>query len=37
MNAAVHAPKEPPTKVTVRSLDFYYCADRSLKNISLPL
>ena len=37
MNAAVHAPKEPPTKVTVRSLDFYYGADRSLKNISLPL
>jgi phosphate transport system ATP-binding protein len=37
MNAAVQAPKEPPTKVTVRSLDFYYGADRSLKNISLPL
>ncbi|MFO1103524.1 MAG: phosphate ABC transporter ATP-binding protein PstB [Methylocystis sp.] len=37
MNAAVHAPKEPPTKVTVRSLDFYYGADRSLKNINLPL
>lgn len=37
MNAAVQAPKEPPTKVSVRSLDFYYGADRSLKNISLPL
>jgi phosphate transport system ATP-binding protein len=37
MNAAVQSPKEPPTKVTVRSLDFYYGADRSLKNISLPL
>ncbi|WP_292527860.1 phosphate ABC transporter ATP-binding protein PstB [Methylocystis sp.] len=37
MNAAVHAPKEPPTKVAVRSLDFYYGADRSLKNVSLPL
>lgn len=37
MNAAVQAQKEPPTKVTVRSLDFYYGADRSLKNISLPL
>lgn len=37
MNAAVQAPKEPPTKVSVRSLDFYYGVDRSLKNISLPL
>jgi len=37
MNAAVQALKEPPTKVSVRSLDFYYGADRSLKNISLPL
>ncbi|MGJ0535264.1 phosphate ABC transporter ATP-binding protein PstB [Methylocystis sp.] len=37
MNAAVQATKEPPTKVSVRSLDFYYGADRSLKNISLPL
>jgi phosphate transport system ATP-binding protein len=37
MNAAVQTPKEPPTKVSVRSLDFYYGADRSLKNISLPL
>jgi phosphate transport system ATP-binding protein len=37
MNAAVQSPKAPPTKVTVRSLDFYYGADRSLKNISLPL
>jgi phosphate transport system ATP-binding protein len=37
MNAAVQAPKEPPTKISVRSLDFYYGADRSLKNISLPL
>jgi len=37
MNAAIQAPKEPPTKVSVRSLDFYYGADRSLKNISLPL
>jgi phosphate transport system ATP-binding protein len=37
MNAAVQASKEPPTKVSVRSLDFYYGADRSLKNISLPL
>jgi phosphate transport system ATP-binding protein len=37
MNAAVQAPKEPPTKISVRSLDFYYGADRSLKDISLPL
>ncbi|CCJ07859.1 phosphate ABC transporter ATP-binding protein PstB [Methylocystis sp. SC2] len=37
MNAAVQATKEPPTKVSVRCLDFYYGADRSLKNISLPL
>ncbi|MGD9541670.1 phosphate ABC transporter ATP-binding protein PstB [Methylocystis sp.] len=37
MNAAVQSPKEPPTKVTVRGLDFFYGADRSLKNISLPL
>jgi len=37
MNAAAHAPKEPPTKISVRSLDFYYGADRSLKNISMPL
>lgn len=37
MNAAVQAPKEPPTKISVRSLDFYYGADRSLKNLSLPL
>ncbi|MBI1980984.1 MAG: phosphate ABC transporter ATP-binding protein PstB [Methylocystis sp.] len=37
MNAAVQTPKAPPTKVSVRSLDFYYGADRSLKNISLPL
>ncbi len=37
MNAAVQTPKEPPTKISVRSLDFYYGADRSLKNISLPL
>jgi phosphate transport system ATP-binding protein len=37
MNAAVQALKEPPTKISVRSLDFYYGAERSLKNISLPL
>jgi len=37
MNAAVQAPKEPPTKISVRSLDFYYGAERSLKNISLQL
>ncbi|MGJ0505024.1 MAG: phosphate ABC transporter ATP-binding protein PstB [Methylocystis sp.] len=36
MNAAVQV-KEPPTKISVRSLDFYYGAERSLKNISLPL
>ncbi|MBM3550455.1 MAG: phosphate ABC transporter ATP-binding protein PstB [Alphaproteobacteria bacterium] len=38
MNATAQAPKEPHTKVTVRSLDFYYgSGDRSLKNVSLPL
>jgi phosphate transport system ATP-binding protein len=37
MNAAAQTPKELPTKITVRSLDFYYGADRSLKNITMPL
>ncbi|MGD9543874.1 MAG: phosphate ABC transporter ATP-binding protein PstB [Methylocystis sp.] len=37
MNAAVQAPKDPATKISVNSLDFYYGADRSLKNINLPL
>lgn len=37
MNAAAQTRKELPTKITVRSLDFYYGADRSLKNITMPL
>lgn len=37
MNAAAQTPKELPTKISVRSLDFYYGADRSLKNITMPL
>ncbi|PPD46659.1 MAG: phosphate ABC transporter ATP-binding protein [Methylocystis sp.] len=28
---------EPPTKVTVRNLDFYYGASKALKSINLPL
>ena len=37
MNAAAQTPKELPTKISVRSLDFFYGADRSLKDISMPL
>jgi phosphate transport system ATP-binding protein len=36
MNAPAQL-KEPATKVSVRSLDFYYGSTRSLKSISLPL
>ncbi|MCC3245602.1 phosphate ABC transporter ATP-binding protein PstB [Methylocystis sp. WRRC1] len=37
MNIAANAPKEPPAKVSVRSLDFFYGSSRALKSISLPL
>jgi phosphate transport system ATP-binding protein len=36
MNASAQM-KEPLTKISVRSLDFYYGAARALKSISLPL
>ena len=36
MNVAAQV-KAPPTKVSVRGLDFYYGASHSLKSISLPL
>jgi phosphate transport system ATP-binding protein len=36
MNVAAHA-HEPPTKISVRSLDFFYGASRALKSISMPL
>jgi len=37
MNISAHTHKEPPVKVSVRSLDFYYSSARALKSISLPL
>jgi phosphate transport system ATP-binding protein len=37
MNVAAQVVKAPPTKVSVRSLNFYYGASHSLKSISLPL
>ena len=36
MNAQAEI-KEPPIKISVRDLDFYYGATRALKSISLPL
>jgi phosphate transport system ATP-binding protein len=36
MNVAAHA-NEPPTKISVRSLDFFYGGSRALKSISMPL
>jgi phosphate transport system ATP-binding protein len=36
MNVAAHA-HEPPTKISVRSLDFFYGGSRALKSISMPL
>jgi len=37
MNAAAQLVNEPPMKISVRNLDFFYGASRSLKSISLPL
>jgi len=37
MNIAAHALVEPPTKVSIRGLDFFYGQSRALKSISLPL